>query len=56
MIIDTEVEIIVNGRSINHYLNRGYDISVGDKLIVKIYNFKFIIDKNYEFIIDENIN
>jgi len=36
MIIDTEVEIIGNGKTINHYLSRGYNISVGDKIFVKI--------------------
>ena len=36
MIVDTEVEIMGNGKTLKHYLNKGYDIKVNQKTIVKI--------------------
>lgn len=36
MIVDTEVEITGNGKTLKHYRNKGYDIKVNQKTIVKI--------------------
>lgn len=36
MIIDEEIEIVGNGKTINYYLNKGYDLKVNKKLFIKI--------------------